>query len=273
MAILVWTREEIILAMDLYYRVGAAHGGSIPGKNSAPVGEVSALLKELSAYPPAQQGERYRNTDGVYLKLTNLRAIETDGKHGMKSYSQLDAAVWREFVDDVPKLMEEAEAIRRRVSDETMKPAQSAASVQDVDIENRHTETFTVTPSGKPRTAERAEQALVLRYRDYMATKGIKANRKKYVPAGEVRPIYSDAWVEDRNALIEAKNSDSRENLRSAIGQLFDYRRFHHKPPVLAVLLPYRPKAERLELLRSAGIEALWPHAGRFRDSAGGQFT
>jgi hypothetical protein len=30
-----WTREEIILAMDLYVSLGANTGDSIPGKNSA----------------------------------------------------------------------------------------------------------------------------------------------------------------------------------------------------------------------------------------------
>jgi hypothetical protein len=130
-----------------------------------------------------------------------------------------------------------------------------------------------VTPSGEPRAAERAEQKLVLRYRDYMAAKGIHVWRKKYLPAGEVRPIYSDAWVEDRQALIEAKNSDSRDALRLAIGQLYDYRRFHEPPVHLAVLLPYKPTPERLDLLHSAGIEAVWPYGAGFSDSAHGEFT
>jgi hypothetical protein len=97
--------------------------------------------------------------------------------------------------------------------------------------------------------------------------------RKRCLPAGEVRPIYSDAWVEARQALIEAKNSDSRDVLRQAVGQLYDYRRFHHPPVHLAVLLPYPPNAERLDLLRSAGIEAVWRHGSGFRDSARGAFV
>jgi hypothetical protein len=38
-----------------------------------------------------------------------------------------------------------------------------------------------------------------------MAARGVAVGRKRYMPAGEVRPLYSDAWVEDRRALIEAK--------------------------------------------------------------------
>jgi hypothetical protein len=211
--------------------------------------------------------------DGVYLKLMNLRAIQTEGAHGMNAYSQLDAAVWREYVDDLPRLQAEAAAIRARLQEGAIRPATTTALMEDVDIEQQHTETFMTSPSSEPRTAERAEQKLVLRYRDHMAAKGIMVRRKRYLPAGEVRPIYSDAWVEDRQALIEAKNSDSRDALRQAIGQLYDYRRFHQSRAHLAVLLPYPPNAERLDLLRSAGIEAVWPHGSGFRDSAHGAFV
>jgi hypothetical protein len=268
-----WTREEIILAMDLYLTVGAFGGGPIPGNSSAQIVQLSDLLKRLSAYPPERQGETYRNPDGVYLKLMNLRAIQTEGAHGMNAYSQLDAAIWREFVDDLPRLQAQAAAIRARLQEGAIKPATTTALIEDVDIEQQHTETFMVSPSGEPRPAERAEHKLVLRYRDYMAAKDIAVRRKRYQPAGEVQPIYSDAWVEDRHALIEAKNSDSRDALRQAIGQLYDYRRFHQPPVHLAVLLPYPPNAERLDLLRSAGIEAVWPHGPGFRDSARGAFV
>jgi hypothetical protein len=64
-------------------------------------------------------------------------------------------------------------------------------------------------PTGEPRPAQRAEQNLVLAYRDHMAGKGIFVSRKKYVPAGEVIPIYCDIWVEARQALIEAKTPTS----------------------------------------------------------------
>jgi len=266
-----WTREEVILAMDFYVTVGGLTGGSIPGQHSAETGQLSAVLRQLSAYPPEVQGETYRNPDGVYLKLMNLRAIQTGGQHGMSSYSRMDAAVWREFGDDLPRLRAEAAAIRARLQEGLLAPARPTAVVEDVEIEQQHTKWFMVTPSGEPRAAQRAEQKLVLSYRDYIAAQGVAVGRKKYLPPGEIRPIICDAWVQDRHALIEAKNSDSRDALRQAIGQLYDYRRFHDPAPAhLAVLLSDKPKAERLDLLRSAGIEALWPYGNGFRDSAHG---
>jgi hypothetical protein len=268
-----WTREEIILTMDLYVTTGAFDGGPIRGQTSADVGQLSRLLKELNAYPKELQGEKYRNPDGVNLKLRNLRAIQTEGAHGMPAHSHLDEAVWDEFASDLPRLHEEAAAVHAQLREGVIQPAKMWPTMKDVDIEQQHTETYVVNPSGEPRAAERAEQKLVVRYRDYMAAKGITVGRKEYWPEGEGRPIYSDAWVEDRHALIEAKASDSREVIRQAIGQLYDYRRFHQSPIRLAVLLPYQPKAERLDLLRSAGIEAIWRYGAGFRDSADSEFV
>lgn len=263
-----WTREEIILAMDLYLQSGAVGGGPIPGKTTEPVQALSALLKQLSAHPLEQQGDKYRNPDGVYLKLTNLRAVETDGAKGMSAYSQLDAAVWREFIDDIPRLRDEAEAIRRRLTEGALTEAKTTASALNVAIERQHTERFLVHPTGQLREAERAEQALVLRYRDWMSSQGVEVVRRRYTPAGEVCPLYCDIWVEERNLLIEAKNSDGRDSIRYAIGQLLDYRRFHDSPPRLGVLLPYRPVGDRRALLAATGIGALWPQGAGFRGTA-----
>ena len=270
---LAWKREEVILAMDFYVSAGADRGAPVPGRGSAEIIQLSGLLQQLSAYPPELQGEKYRDPDGVYLELMNLRAIQAEGELGMNACSRLDAAVWREYVDDRDRLHSEAEAIHARLQDGTIQPAQPEPVVEDVDIEQQHTETFMVRPSGEPRPAERAEQKLVLQYREYMAAKGIAVRRKRYVPAGEVRPIYSDVWVEARNALLEAKNSDNRDAVRQAIGQLYDYRRFHEPTVRLAALFPYQPNADRLALLRSAGVEAVWPQGEGFQDSARGAFV
>jgi hypothetical protein len=268
-----WTREEIILAMDFYITCGAINGGPVPGQHTVEIAGLSTLLKTLSAYPPEVQGEKYRNTHGVYLKLMNLRAVQTGGAHGMTRISQADAAVWRDFIDNLDDLHAEAAAIRQRLAEGVLTPASTTApAAEDVPIENRNTERFMTTPSGEPREAERAEAALVHRYQAYMTAKGIAVSRKKY-RAGQVRPMFCDLWVQDRHALIEAKNSDSRERLRMAIGQLCDYRRFHGPPVHLAVLLPHQPGPDGLALLQSIGIEAIWPHGTGFRDSANGTFV
>jgi hypothetical protein len=86
------------------------------------------------------------------------------------------------------------------MSETDLQPARQQPSAEDVSIEQQHTEWYIVTPSGTPRPAQRAEQKLVLRYRDHMAAKGVHVGRRRYVPAGEVRPLFCDAWVQDRQA-------------------------------------------------------------------------
>ena len=270
-----WTREENILAMAHYdSAVGVLTGKPRPGQSSAMIVQLSDLLKKLSAYPPEHQDSSYRDPKNVCLNLMHLRMIQANGADNADKYSRPAAAVWQEYIDDLPRLRDEADAIRALLQEGVLQPAQTMLVVEDTDIEQQHTESFMVNPSGKMRTAERAENKLVARYRDYMAAKGIVVNRKKYKPPGEICPMFSDAWVQDRQALIEAKNSHSRQALRMAIGQLYDYRRCHQPPPDhLAVLLPGPPSDDGLALLRSANIHAIWPHGPEFRDSSDGAFT
>lgn len=270
---LVWTRDELILALDFYFDVGADTGQPIPGQHTSRIRELSQLVKRLGAYPAERQGPTYRNTNGVYKKLMNLRAVQNGGEHGLTSFGQRDTAIWHEFADDRPRLHAEARALRAQLEHGIIVPASAEARIDDADIEQQHIESYQVSPSGQPRSAVRAEQRLVHRYRDHMKPRGIDVRRKRYVPAGEIRPLYSDAWIEELQLLVEAKNSDSREAMRQAIGQLYDYRRFHQPHPHLAVLLPYKPNADRLDLLQSASIEAIWERRSGFQDSAGGRFV
>lgn len=78
---------------------------------------------------------------------------------------------------------------------------------------------------------------------------------------------YYDACVRNyrgkRDLLIEAKSTNGRFELRTAIGQLFDYRMRYLKDHPrrtldLAVLLPNKPKGDILDLLDYLKITTLW---------------
>jgi len=97
--------------------------------------------------------------------------------------------------------------------------------------------------------------------------------RLKIVPSGERRPIFCDLVDKSANVLVEAKGSVAREEIRMAIGQLADYRRFAADGARLAVLVPERPRKDLVRLLDSAQVCAVWPAAGVFDDSAGGIFA
>jgi hypothetical protein len=203
----------------------------------------------------------------------NLRSVQTAGQDGMPAHSRMDEAVWAEFFDAPSLLAATADGLRTEVREGLLRDPQPRRIVEQIEVEDQRSETYMFSTTQTTLTAIRAEQMLVLAYRAHMQQQGVEVKRGRYWPAGEPTSLASDAWVPDRQLLLEAKNSDSRDAIRLAIGQLFDYRRFHDEPLGLAVLLPYPPGSDRLELLRSAGIEAAWRTRTGFSDSAGRRFV
>jgi len=105
-----WDREEMILALELYFRTPQ------PGKHSKEVAEVSELLRTRAAQLGRLVPPRFRNGDGVYLKMMNFRRYDAaqiaKGNKGMDRGAKLEAAVWNEWSGDVSKLRNAASAIR-----------------------------------------------------------------------------------------------------------------------------------------------------------------
>jgi hypothetical protein len=199
---------------------------------------------------------------------------------GLPNGSKMNTAILWEFFNRREELRAQADAIRAGIEsgalpagrlDIAVTPAPIAA---EVEIEHQHTTSFEVSPADVPRMAQRAEAQLVHAYRIHMGAKGVPVTRMRYEATGEWA-MYCDAWVKDRNLLIEAKSAQGRDALRQAIGQLYDYRRFHNPDPALAVLLAYEPTGDRGALLRSASIAAIWPkpRGPGFRDTAGGAYV
>jgi 5-methylcytosine-specific restriction enzyme A len=102
-----WTIDEVILAMDLYLRIGTSH------KAHPDVIALSSLLNSLPIHGTAAGAADFRNPSGVALKLANLASLDPNysGK-GMASASQTDRAVWNRFFDNREELSRLADAIR-----------------------------------------------------------------------------------------------------------------------------------------------------------------
>ncbi|MFE7116533.1 restriction endonuclease [Streptomyces sp. NPDC057654] len=139
--------------------------------------------------------------------------------------------------------------------------------VTDVEIEKQHTEGMVVSPNGKQYEAERREGPLVTAYRDYAVSQGHTVTRNMIRPKGELKPLYTDAFNVTENLLIEAKGTVTREAVRMAIGQLYDYRRFIASEPTLAVLLPTRPREDLIQLCHSADVVVIWQDGTEFVNS------
>ena len=109
-----WHRDEIILALDLYSRL---EPGQINAKNSE-IQELSRLLNRLPIFEIRPDEVKFRNPNGVSLKLSNFLAID-DTYHGkgMQSFSQLDEKVFKEFESDINKLHRVAKNIKSIATD------------------------------------------------------------------------------------------------------------------------------------------------------------
>ncbi|WP_167153010.1 restriction endonuclease [Streptomyces sp. MBT27] len=150
-------------------------------------------------------------------------------------------------------------------ADLPLEPVKST-QVKDVAIEQHNVEQMTVSSSGRSRQSERREAKLVKAYSRYLATRGHHITRKKIIPEGEVKALYTDLYDATDELLIEAKANVTREAIRMAIGQLFDYRRHLEPKPAIALLLPSKPRLDLLKLCHAAEVAAqvIWPEGDEF---------
>ncbi|HTB31053.1 MAG TPA: HNH endonuclease [Bacteroidia bacterium] len=121
-----WHRDEIILALDLYFQ---SDRGTIDAKNPKVV-ELSRLLNTLPIFKLKPDLERFRNPNGVCLKLSNFMAIDPSYKgKGMQSHSKLDKEVFDEFNSNKKRLHQLSEQIRKISNNDVLN--KSVSSVED----------------------------------------------------------------------------------------------------------------------------------------------
>ena len=106
-----WTRDELILALDFYLR----WNGNPPGKTSRELIELSDQINRVAAILGIFGGEKFRNVNGVYMKLMNLRRFDaryiSAGKSGLQSGGKLEEEIWAEFANRPAALAAGANAI------------------------------------------------------------------------------------------------------------------------------------------------------------------
>ncbi len=86
-----WTREETLLALDLYLSLK----GAIPSPRASEVKTLSDLLRSLPYHAEAAKQPSFRNPDGVGFKLMNIRQVATG--RGLGNVSSMDRQIWAEF--------------------------------------------------------------------------------------------------------------------------------------------------------------------------------
>jgi hypothetical protein len=106
------------------------------------------------------------------------------------------------------------------------------------------------------------EAQLVDRYRRWLDLGGVRLNGL-VIPTSSPS-LRADLYDTQSNTLIETKAESSREHIRYAIGQPFDYRRYLKFHPDLAVLFPDLPTADMAELLSDLHITIIWQQGDGF---------
>src|SRR5690349_11576661 len=102
-----WTRDETILALDLYFRCK----GKMPSSSDSDVIELSNVLQQLTTQSLETRRNSFRNPTGVAFKVQNLRNVAT-GK-GLRNGSRMDREIWAEFGKRPEAVRELATTIRR----------------------------------------------------------------------------------------------------------------------------------------------------------------
>lgn len=109
-----WSRDELILALELYFRIHRV------ANRRAEIAELSRTLNALSSHEAHPDPGRFRNPNGVGMKLANFAAIDPEHEGiSLRRGGRADREVWAEFTSDREALAREAARIRARVSLET----------------------------------------------------------------------------------------------------------------------------------------------------------
>ncbi len=113
-----WSREETILALELYLNLN----GEIPGPSDERVLDLSRLLRSNPRNFDQLSNDSFRNPSSVIFKLNNLRSAA--GAGGFGNNSTLDRSLWAELGSRPERVADLSAQIRR---------AFAAAATEDLD--------------------------------------------------------------------------------------------------------------------------------------------
>lgn len=103
-----WTRDELILALDLYLRRGA-----VSNKADEEIVELSGTLRKMPGFTDAVDQAKYRSVNSVCKKLGNFAALDPKFNGvGLRGFSRGDEAIWKELADKPNQVAALAATIR-----------------------------------------------------------------------------------------------------------------------------------------------------------------
>ena len=155
-----WVRDEVILALDLYFREKSARGN-----HSHPeVKKLSSFLNQLPLVPIEKRNIKFRNPNGVGMKLSNFQRLDPEYKGvGLSGGNKLEELVWNEFNLQKERLTNTVNAIHNNYKSEGI-----SAIIQQIEEDDE-------APEGKLLTAvhyfKERNKALVNRKKSHIFKK------------------------------------------------------------------------------------------------------
>ena len=111
-----WKRDELILALDLYFRHNPSHIGSTHEE----VKRLSDILKKLPIHNKIIDKETFRSPNAVYMKLCNFMRFDPNYHGvGLQKGGHLEKEIWDSFSGDPQYLHDVAESIRNSITVDT----------------------------------------------------------------------------------------------------------------------------------------------------------
>ena len=124
-----WSRDELIIALEFYFR----YAPSIPGKKSKQIKELSNLLNQLMSKLGGEGSPTFRNPNGVYMKLMNFRRFDPNYQGvGLQRGNKDEEVVWKLFFSNRSELKKVTESILSLVvADDPIPPRESMTDEQE----------------------------------------------------------------------------------------------------------------------------------------------
>lgn len=124
-----WTKDELILALELYFRDETARGN----KTHPEVIKLSQVLNSLPIHSNSAQKQNFRNPTGVAMKLSNFLRFDPSytGK-GLDRGNKMEEEVWNMYSSNIDALRKVQKAIIENVSFiEASKSSQDLESIEE----------------------------------------------------------------------------------------------------------------------------------------------
>jgi 5-methylcytosine-specific restriction protein A len=138
----------LILALDLYIKTRPRN----LAKDDPLVVALSKVLNSLPSAQAAKDPSKFRNPNGVSMKIYNFKRFDPDYKGaGLTRGNHLEEVVWNEFASDPARLAAVAEAIRKGASEASNDPKGIPATETQIDPDEEFQEGAVLTRLHKRR--------------------------------------------------------------------------------------------------------------------------